>query len=436
MTTATTQPDRPKRRAHGTGSLKEVSRGHWRLRVRDPVTSRQVYKTVIATGMREANRALADFDAEVRAGTFKPARARKAEARALAELPEAAAERTLAQLLAEWLAHRQNLGLSPTTLRGYQRMAKRIQADPAASKALSDLEPFDLDALYGRLTAEGKGPRTVKHHHGVVSSALGQARKWRWVRENVAELATVPKVPKPDLQPPSIEHLGALVASISARSPDLGSLTLFAFLTGCRRGELCGLRWEDVDWDAHSLRVARSVWELGGKTGLKTTKSERVRTIPLDDLAMTLLQTRWDQAMDRAMHARLPLPTDPALEGALTLPSSWYIWSSRVSGDSWRTPDSVSRGFARACHELDAAALKGAIDQKFDFRFHDLRHMCATQMVAMGVDVVTGSARLGHSVPSTFTNMYAHGLSQAARQAADGLGQLARVALPQAASNP
>ncbi len=72
------------------------------------------------------------------------------------------------------MAHRQSLGLSPTTLRGYQRMAKRIQADPLASTALSVLEPFDLDALYGRLTAGGKGPRTVKHHHGVASSALGQ----------------------------------------------------------------------------------------------------------------------------------------------------------------------------------------------------------------------------------------------------------------------
>ena len=417
------------------GSLKEVSPGHWKLRVRDPVTNCQVYKTVTAMGSREANRALADFDAEVRAGTFKPARIKKAEAKALAQVPEAPAERTLGQLLDEWLVHRQSLGLSPTTLRGYQRMAMRIQADPVACKTLSALEPFDLDALYGRLTAEGKGPSTVKHHHGVVSSALGQARKWRWVHENVAELASLPKVPKPDIRPPSIEHLGALVAAISARSPDLGSLTLFAFLTGCRRGELCGLRWEDVDWDAHNLRVARSVWELGGKTGLKTTKSDRVRTIPLDDLAMTLLHTRWDRAIERAMHARIPLPVDPELEGALSLPSSWYIWSSRVSGESWRTPGSVSRGFARACKELDAVALKGAMDQKFNYRFYDLRHMCATQMVAMGVDVVTGSARLGHSVPSTFTNMYAHGVSQAAKQAADGLGKLARVALPQAASN-
>ena len=68
---------------------------------------------------------------------------------------------------------------------------------------------------------------------------------------------------------------------------------------------------------------------------------------------MTLLQTRWDQAMDRAMNARIPLPTDPTIEGALTLPSLWYIWWSPADGDSWGTPDSVSRGFARACQELD-----------------------------------------------------------------------------------
>ena len=128
MTTAGAQMDKPKRRAHGTGSLKEVSPGHWKLRVRDPATSRQVYKTVIATGSRGANRALVDFDAEVRAGKFKPARAQKAEAKARAQLPKTPPERTLGQLLDEWLAHGQSLGLSPTTLRGYQRMAKRIQA--------------------------------------------------------------------------------------------------------------------------------------------------------------------------------------------------------------------------------------------------------------------------------------------------------------------
>ncbi len=306
----TTKTGEPARRRHGSGSLVEVSPRHWSLRVYDPATRRQVYKSFVG-GSRQANQALANFAADVRAGQAKPIWVQKAEAKAQAQLLATPSERTLGQLLDEWLAYRQSLGLSPTTLRGYQRMAKRIQADPVASTALSTLEPFDLDALYGRLTAEGKGPRTVQHHHGVVSSALGQARKWRWVRDNVAELASVPKAPRPDIQPPSIEHLGALVAAISGGSPDLGSLTLFAFLTGCRRGELCELRWEDVDWDTHSLRVARSVWELGGKTGLKTTKSDLVRTIPLDDLALTLLQTRWDQAMDRAMHARIPLPTGP-----------------------------------------------------------------------------------------------------------------------------
>ena len=172
----TTKTGEPARRRYGSGSLVEVSPRHWSLRVYDPATRRQVYKSFVG-GSREANQALATFAANVRAGGAKPIRAQKAEAKAQAQLPATWSEHTLGQLLDQWLAHRQSFGLSPTTIRGYQRMAKRIQADPVASTALSVLEPFDLDSLYGRLIAEGKGPRTVKHHHGVVSSALGQARK-------------------------------------------------------------------------------------------------------------------------------------------------------------------------------------------------------------------------------------------------------------------
>ena len=166
----TTKTGEPARRRHGSGSLVEVSPRHWSLRVYDPATRRQVYKSFVG-GSREANQALANFAADVRAGKAKPIRAQKAEAKAQAQLPATPSERTLGQLLDEWLAHRQSLGLSPTTLRGYQRMAKRIQADPVASTALSVLEPFDLDALYGRLTAEGKGPRTVKLTSGGRSRA-------------------------------------------------------------------------------------------------------------------------------------------------------------------------------------------------------------------------------------------------------------------------
>ena len=95
-----------------------------------------------------------------------------------------------------------------------------------ASTPLSALEPFELDALYGRLAAEGKGPRTVKHHQGVVSSALGQARKWRWgTARTWPRWRACRRPPKPDIRPRLIEQLGALLAAIAGRSPDLSSLT-------------------------------------------------------------------------------------------------------------------------------------------------------------------------------------------------------------------
>jgi hypothetical protein len=160
----------------------------------------------------------------VRAGKAKPVRAQKAEAKAQAQLPATPSERTLGQLLDEWLAHRQGLGLSPTIIRGYQRMG---------------------------------------------------------------------------------------------------------------RSQCLGAGWQDRIEDD---QVRPGADDPSGRCRHDTAAN------------------RWDQAMDRARHAHIPLPTDPTMEGALTVPSSWYVWSSRASGDSWRTPDRVSRAFARACQGLDAAA--------------------------------------------------------------------------------
>jgi hypothetical protein len=104
--------------------------------------------------------------------------------------------------------------------------------------------------------------------------------------------------------------------------------------------------------------------------------------------------------------------------------------AQRIQGDP------VASKALGALEPFDLDALYGRLTAEGNGpRTVEHRHMCATQMVAMGVDVLTGSAHLGHSVPRTFTNTYAHGLSQTAKQAPDNLGQLARVALPQATSN-
>jgi hypothetical protein len=102
--TATTKTGEASRRRHGSGSLAEVLPRHWSLRVYDPATRRQVYQS-FAGGSREANQALANFAADVRAGKAKPIRVQKAEAKAMAQLPENPSEGTLGQLLDEWLAH-------------------------------------------------------------------------------------------------------------------------------------------------------------------------------------------------------------------------------------------------------------------------------------------------------------------------------------------
>ena len=182
----TTKTGEPARRRHGSGSLVEVSPRHWSLRVYDPATRRQVYKSFVG-GSRQANQALANFAADVRAGQAKPIWVQKAEAKAQAQLLSHPSERTLGQLLDEWLAYRQSLGLSPTTLHGYQRMAKRIQADPISEPGpLSSSNPSTLmlSTDGSPLRARGRAPSSTTMEWSAAlwvrpASGAGCARRGR-----------------------------------------------------------------------------------------------------------------------------------------------------------------------------------------------------------------------------------------------------------------
>ena len=164
-----------------------------------------------------------------------------------------------------------------------------------------------------------------------------------------------------------------------ASEPTLAALLLLAALTGARRGELCALRWsEHVDWDARTLRIARSVYETaGGGWGEKPTKTHQVRRVGLDDLALAILRRHRDQV------AAL------ALELGVTVADDAFIFSRSPAGAEPIRPDVVT-GFTRR-----VAKAAGV-----DTHLHALRHFSATQAIAAGFDAVTVGARLGHADPA------------------------------------
>lgn len=99
--------------------------------------------------------------------------------------------------------------------------------------------------------------------HVVLSGALTQAVKW--VPANVVREASPPPVRTPPIVPPTSAEVLRFVEAAEARNPMLAALGMLAALTGARRGELSALRWSDVDLDAGTLRVARSMIYMPGR---------------------------------------------------------------------------------------------------------------------------------------------------------------------------
>src|SRR5258708_40134836 len=121
----------------------------------------------------------------------------------------------------------------------------------------------------------GKSPKTIRNHHAVISAALHQAVRWGWVRSNVAEMAKPPRVTQKRVEAPSLDVVRDVIDAAERRDPRLAALLMLAALTGMRRGELCALRWSDVDLERGELDVSRSVVVAVGGVGPEAPKSGR-----------------------------------------------------------------------------------------------------------------------------------------------------------------
>ncbi len=272
------------------------------------------------------------------------------------------------------------------------------------------MRPADLDAWYTELRRSGGpggralAPNSVKRIHAVMRTALEQGVKWGWLATNPAAAAGPPanKV-KPTRTIPTPADIGRLIDRASEVNPVLPVFLRVAAATGARRGELCALRWADVDLAGRSLAICHSMAHTRSRGVVeKDTKSHAERRLSLDPGTVELLAAHL-----RASQALVERCGGTLVDGA-------FVFSHEVDGsEAWR-PDYVSLAFTRlrnACG-LDAV------------RLHDLRHFNATALLAAGTDVRTVSGRLGHADASTTLDIYSHFVRHADEQAAGTIGAI------------
>jgi len=220
-------------------------------------------------------------------------------------------------------------------------------------------------------------------------------------------------------------ELGALITQATrpaAKNPESATIVVLAAITGMRRGELCGLKWRDVEWENEAILVTRSVWQTPGGIGTKSPKSHQTRRLLLGEQAMVVLRAREARAADEATVAGVDLSPDS------------FVFSSDPDGSRPLLPDSISQAFDRLCRRLEQPALTElhksnpkatrtdlAPGEQWPFRFHDLRHYTATQLFADGMNPKTVADRLGHADASVTLRVCTANTTGQARAAADSL---------------
>jgi integrase len=371
------------------GTMTERSPGSWRLRVYigdDPSTGRPRQATRTFKGTKKhAQTALAEFVTEVTNGRAS-----------------IAGSTTLSAFLNQWINYITPTR-SPTTVRGYRDKARRIESKLGKIQ-LAKLNAHTLDRAYREWLGEGLSPTTVHHLHGVLSAALNQAVRWGIVPAAVTQRTSPPplrtkpaKIPAPD----AIQRL--ISAAEDKGQPVLAAAIAVAATTGVRRGELVGLRWDDIDAESGTLHVRRAVKHNDGPgwvVGLPKTHQER--TIALDSFTLAVLKEHRARVETWAAEASVALDPDG------------YVLTFDPSATTPMKPDSLGQAFGRLCRAEGVDELS----------LHTLRHFSASVLIASGRDVRTVAGRLGHSDAATTLRVYSHMVEGRDRDAADFLGEL------------
>jgi integrase len=372
-----------------SGYMRSRSHGVWEVRVstgRDPVTKRQreISRTVRGT-RRDAQKVLNELVVEVDKGQYT------------------GTSTTFAQLCEKWITLAKS-DLSPVTIRSYESHLRKHILPAFGDRPLRDIKTVDIDSLYHSLQQHHQvTPSTVRHIHAVIRRAFRQAVIWDWIATNPADNVTQPRPTRPDLSPPSVQEVDDILRAADKCLPEFGRFLHVAATTGARRGELCALRWGNVDFGAGTLSIERAVIEVTGRGVIeKDTKTHTSRRIALDEGTLSVLGAQHDVATERAAVVGLDVEDDA------------FIFSREPDGLlPWR-PDYVTKSFTQLRDGLGFA----------NMRLHDLRHFTATRLIAAGVPVRTVSGRLGHANPSTTLSVYSHFVDVSDRDAAGVMGQL------------
>ena len=292
---------------------------------------------------------------------------------------------TLNEYLDRWLNTSAAPRLRERTLRDYRSLLARYVRPVLGHKMLPAVMPLDIQDLYTSMLESGLSPRTIRYTHAVLSSALKQAVKWQLLPRNAAEYVDLPRQKRTEMYAMSKDEVASFLAT--AKEDRWGTLFLLAVTTGMRPGEYMGLQWKDVNLDEGMIHVNKSLvrnkseWRFDEP---KTAKSRR--TVKLAPTVVKSLRAhRSKQAAER-------------LRAGIRYQDYDLVFATDT-GQPLESHNLIKRHFKPV---LKQAGLQETI------RLYDLRHTCATLLLAAGEHPKIVSEMLGHASIQLTLDTYSH----------------------------
>ena len=325
-----------KRRANGEGNIRKRSDGRWEGRYtagRDPDTGKVIYKNVLAKTQKDCKEKL------------KRAIEENAKVDAIR-----AEQYTVGQWMDVWFENCAKIKVRPSSHKTYRGYIDNHIKPGIGKIPLNKLSSLDLQKLYKKLLSSGRVERvesknqskglsakTVRNINQVISSAMDFAIDQKLISTNPTNGCALPRLEHREMKTIPAEHLAAFLHE--AKESGVFELYYIELATGLRRGELLGLKWEDIDLEQSIIHVRRQIARINGEVveaPLKTKNSYRSVSIAQD--AVDILKEQEKKS------------------------DSEYVFPSPTGGPI--SPDSVLNMLHRV---LKRAGLP-------KIRFHDMRH--------------------------------------------------------------
>lgn len=283
----------------------------------------------------------------------------------------------------------------------YKDIILRVCAGEGVRRESAEKIAQQLDVLYTDLfepayLGRKLSPNTIRRIHSFLSVIFGQAEKEMLISYNPVSRATPPPAEQqePDYFQPA--ELARILEALEEEDIKHKTMVHLLIVTGCRRGEILGLKWEKVDFENRQLKIDACLSYLPGTgiyEGPTKTRNNRFIPIPAETAALLRKYRVWQ------------------MEQRLMLGEQWhdtgYVFT-RANGEP-ENPYTIGGWLTRFSQRHGLPHIKA----------HAFRHTFASVLISEGVDVVTVSKMLGHAKTSMTTDIYSHVIEESKRKAAE-----------------